>query len=72
MYERMRTLRIQSVKTYYQILIDAYYIYICCIFMTHYLFSGIHNMSEYETEMIAYKEEHHNLSGLINEIMCSA
>lgn len=40
--------------------------------MTHFYFSGISNITEFEPEAMAYKEENVNLSGLINEIICSA
>ena len=70
-YERIRSLRVTSAKTYNQVMLDIYYLYCSCVFMTHFLFSGISSVAEFDPEQVVFKEEHQNLCGLINEIMCS-
>ena len=72
LYEQVRSQRIQHPKTYLQFYVDVYYFYTSCVFLSHYLFSGVGNLSEFDLSMLAYKEEHHNLQGLVNEIICSA
>lgn len=47
-----------------------YYLFASSVFLVFYIFSGNHQILE-EYNML-YKEELHNLSGLVNEIISSA
>ena len=70
MYEQLRSFRISSNKTFYQLFVDVYFLDVSCVFMSQFLFSGQQTL-EFDPDCIIYKEENSNLSGLINEIVCT-
>ena len=67
-----RALRVSHPKMYNQILVDMYYFYTSCIFIVFVLFSGNQvSITEFDASQLLYKEELHNLSGLVNEVLSS-
>ena len=76
MYEMLRSTRFTNKATYCQVYLDMSYVYIAAVLTPFFLFTKMQKHSatadfDFE-EHIEHKEELHNLSGLINEVLSVA